>query len=112
MRVSPHSRKFVVDVVAETRCVDDGEGNTNTVLFEFYDTHLILKAYKTRGTVRTNVDRLNPDALLYVSCFRAIRLFVGEHVRFTESIDEGCAPSSRSTYETEILAVKQRGLKT
>jgi hypothetical protein len=33
-----------------------------------------------RSTLRTDVDGFDPDALLDVSCFRAIRLFVGEYV--------------------------------
>jgi len=56
--------------------------------------------------VRTDVDGLNPDALLDVSCFRAIRLFVGEDIRFAEGVHEGRASSTRSTCKMETPAVR------
>ena len=102
-----HSREFIVDVVTETRRVDDGEGDTNTLLFELYNILSGPRVCKTRGTVRTDVDGLDSDALLDVGRFRAIRLFVGKYVRFAEGVHKGCAPSARSTYKTEIPVVRQ-----
>jgi hypothetical protein len=103
-----HLREFIVDVVTETGRVDDGQGNTNTLLFEFYGTLLILYEHKTRGAILTDVDGLDPDALLYMRRVRAVRLFVGEHIRFTESVHEGGASSSGSTCKARTPSVSQR----
>ena len=103
---SLHPREFIVDVVTETRRINDGQGNTNTFLFEFYGTPSTLYEHKTRDAIRTDVDGLDPEALLYVSRVRAVRLFVGEYIRFAESVHEGGASSSGSTCKTEIPAVR------
>ena len=108
LRASQHLREFIVDVVTETRRVDDGEGNTNTLLFELYNILSAPRVVKTRGAVRTDVNGLDSDALLDVGRFRTIRLLVGEHVRFTKGVHKGCASSTRSTYETEIPVVRHR----
>lgn len=102
-----HLRELVVDVVTETGGVDDSKGDTNTLLLEFYNKFSTPYVHKTRGTIRTDVDGLDPDALLDVSCFRAIRLLVGEYIRFTESVHEGGASSPGSTCKAEISAVRQ-----
>ena len=36
-RDGAHVREFIVNVVAESRCVDDGERNADAVLLEFWD---------------------------------------------------------------------------
>jgi len=63
---------------------------------------------KREGQVQTDVDGLDSDALLDVGRFRAIRVLMCEHVRFTEGVHKGRAPSTRSTYEMEIPVVRQR----
>lgn len=53
--------------------------------------------YGRRTTTRTDVNRLDPDALLNMCSFRAVRDFVGKHLRLTKGVHKRRAASTRGT---------------
>ncbi len=59
--------------------------------------------------IHTNVDRLDPDALLDVRSLGVVADLVREHLRLAERVHEGGASSAGSTYTTEIPSVLREG---
>jgi hypothetical protein len=90
------SRKFIVYVVSKTRSVDNGKSDTNTVLLKLCNSecHLMVR-YETATRRLTNVDRLDPDTFLNMSCLSIVGNLVPKDFRLAESVHKGGAPSSR-----------------
>ena len=64
---------FVVNVVAESRGVNDGECNSNTILLKLWRVHSDNSGRRTSTPVQelTDVSRLYFDARFNMSLFRA-----------------------------------------
>ena len=77
-------RMFVVNVVSESRSVNDGERNSNTILFKLWKVHS-----DDSGRTCTMVQELTDVSRLYfythfnMSLFRAFDDLVREDIRFT-----------------------------
>ena len=75
-------RVTVVDVVAEARGVNDGQGNADTILLKLCMRYTSRRCVgDSGGRPRTDVDRLDPDTLLNVRSLRAIADLMLQNLR-------------------------------
>ena len=59
--------------------------------------------------IPTNVDRLDPDALLNVSSLGRVADLMGEDLRLAKGVHESGTASARSTYAMDTASAITRG---
>ena len=90
---------FVIDLIAESRRVDDGEGNASAFLVEFCKPLPLVmhpRPIDKAAAARTDCDGLDLDAFLNVGDGWVVRVLVVENPLAAQSIDESGAPCTRN----------------
>lgn len=100
---------FVVNVVPESRSVNDGEGDSNTILLKLWKVHsekLGRRAYTMVQEPLTDVSRLYFDTHFNMSFFWAFDDLVREDIGLTQRIHKGCASCPRGTFRDELKLLR------
>ena len=100
MPMRADGRMFVVNVVSESRGVNNGERNSNTILLKLCSVHSDNSGRQTCTAVQelTDVSRLYFDTRFNMSLFRAFDDLVLKHIGLTQRIHKGCASRPRGAF--------------
>lgn len=91
-----HARELVVDVVAESRSVDNSKRNADAILLEFcFRSAPCPRLWPLQ--VLTNVDRLDLDALLEMGRLRAVADLVLQDLGLAKGVHKGGSSGTRGT---------------
>jgi len=74
-------RKFIINIVAESRSVYNSQSDANTVLVEFCECQLRSKSNMKKFSL-TDVDWFDSNTLLNMGSFRRVGNLVGQNLRF------------------------------
>ena len=94
---------FVVNVVSESRGVDNGERNSDTILFKLWREHSDNSG-RTCTAVQelTDVSRLYFDTRFNMSFFRAFNDLMLKDIRLTQRVHKGCASRPRGAFKDGV----------